>query len=595
MPPHPMRRKSGPVALMLLVGWTAPTHGQSTPLVDMKDLAPQEHRVGGFILTTPQFIQIDAVGAEPRDQGARDDDEPEAWPAAAWILDARTRQVIWDLRTAETTSSGKGIRRFSGLFRLPAGVYEAHYAAYVATWVSREGAGRGLISLRRKSRQVGDTWYRGPYVDDDSFRQFELRVTGAGRPARKRELTDAATRFAGSALVSLWPDTVGSYLRTAFELGRAADVELLALGELRGDDAFDHGWIINADSRTPVWRMESGRSRPAGGAGKNRMVHDTLHLPAGRYVAYFAGDDSHGPGAWNAVPPWDARFWGLTLWVRDAAARAAARRIDWAPVPAGQTIVSLIRIGNDALRSRGFTLRRALEVRIYAIGECSSLQREGDDYAWIVNATTRRRVWEMRCEDTQPAGGADKNRLFDGTVKLGPGSYRVYYRSDGSHSYARWNSPPPVESRYWGVSVFPASGKLDPRIVGPLQPDTIGVLAELVRVPDSRHWRRPFALAQPAAVRVYAIGEGVDGDMVDYGWIEDERSGSRVWEMKYAVTSEAGGASKNRLFEGTVQLPAGRYILHYQTDGSHAYGDWNADPPDEPEGWGISLRRDAGL
>ena len=49
----------------------------------------------------------------------------------------------------------------------------------------------------------------------------------------------------------------------------------------------------------------------------------------------------------------------------------------------------------------------------------------------------------MSVDNTEPAGGADKNRLFDGTLHLAPGSYLVYYRSDGSHSYDDWNAAPP--------------------------------------------------------------------------------------------------------------------------------------------------------
>jgi len=40
-----------------------------------------------------------------------------------------------------------------------------------------------------------------------------------------------------------------------------------------------------------------------------------------------------------------------------------------------------------------------------------------------------------------------------------------------------------------------------------------------------------------------------------------------------------------------LRLAAGRYVLHYRTDGSHAYRDWNGDPPDDPEGWGIAVLR----
>ena len=596
MAPFASRQSAAVLAAALLLGPATLAYGQSDSLVDIRDVAPEEHRVAGFVLTSPQFLQIDAVGAEPRGNDDHSwwnrEDERDVWPAAAWIIDTRTRGVVWDLRTATTTRDRKGIRRFSSVIRLPTGIYEAHFASYVANSVGR-GPG-GLISLGGKGRKVGDTYYRGPLVDDGSFEEFTLQVSGAGRRTRERELQDAARAYNATTIVSLRPKKPGTYERVAFELGRPAEVEVYAIGELRQDGVFDVGWIQNADTRKPVWRMEMANTEDAGGAHKNRMAHDTLHLGAGRYVAYFTSDASHGPVEWNAVPPSDPAFWGMTLRIADPAARAAVRQFDWAPVPEGQTIVSLIHMGDDELRSQGFTLRRALDVRIYALGECSDSKSEMNDYAWIMDAGTRRRVWEMRCADTEPAGGASKNRLFDGSIRLEAGRYMVYYKSDDSHSYAKWNDTPPVESGYWGVSLFPASGKLDPKVVAPFERDTSGIVAELVRVRDDRRSRRFFILEQPTTLRIHALGEGVGNDMVDYGWIEDEKTGARVWEMTYRATVEAGGASKNRLFDGTVRLPAGRYVLFYQTDGSHAYGKWNADPPDDPESWGITIRRNEG-
>ena len=103
--------------------------------------------------------------------------------------------------------------------------------------------------------------------------------------------------------------------------------------------------------------------------------------------------------------------------------------------------------------------------------------------------------------------------------------------------------------------------------------------------------RKRFTLATESDVRIYAIGESTGRDMADYGWIEDARTGRRVWEMTYRITQHAGGATKNRRFDGTVRLPAGEYVVRYETDGSHAFGDWNAAPPDDPEMWGITVYR----
>ncbi len=594
MPSRVILQRTILTAIALAVWHTPSLLAQST-LVDIRDLTPQEHRSAAFVLSAPQLLQVEATGAEPRRERDRDnwqwgdDQERTTWPAAAWILDVRTRAVVWDLRTAETERSRNGLRRFAGTIRLPAGVYEAHFGSYVATSTSYSGSFKDLISLRRDQRQ-GRVRYRGPYVDDGSYRDLGLVVRGTGRVAIDRDLDSASRAFTGSVVLSLLDAGPGVSERKAFELRRPADVEVYAIGELRKDGPFDYGWIQNADTRHRIWEMEYRHTDDAGGAHKNRMVRDTIRLPAGRYVAYFVSDDSHDPDQWNAVPPFDPDFWGMTLRVADPAARADVHSITWEPVPA-QTIVSLTGIGDDALRSAGFTLRGPMDVRVYALGEGSNPDGDMDDYAWIVNTTTRRRVWEMRYDDTEAAGGADKNRLYDGTLRLEAGTYLVYYKSDGSHSFGHWNAAPPAESAYWGVSVFPAGGRVDSSVVAPFQRSASDAIAEIVRVKSDKHKRELFTLDRPTTVRVYALGEADGGEMADYGWIEDAATGDTVWEMTYRSTTHAGGASKNRVFDGTVRLPAGRFVLHYDTDGSHAYGDWNDDPPDDPEGWGITVTR----
>jgi hypothetical protein len=355
------------------------------------------------------------------------------------------------------------------------------------------------------------------------------------------------------------------------------------------DEEFDYGWIMNADTRKRVWAMTYENTDPAGGAVKNRMVHETIRLTPGRYVAYFVSDDSHGPEEWNGVPATDPELWGLTLRIADPAVRATVRPYEYEPVPAGQTLASLTRIGDNARRSQGFTIKKPMDVRIYAIGESSG--DEMVDYGWITDATRHKRVWTMRYEDTEHAGGADKNRVYEGTLRLEPGSYMVNYTSDGSHSYNDWNSTPPVEERFWGVSVFPASGRLNQADVAPFERAPRGnLVAELVHMGDDEDARQTFQLARETELRVYALGEGSGDDMFDYGYIEDS-TGRIVWEMTYDETEPAGGASKNRVFEGVIKLRAGSYVLRYHSDGSHSYNDWNSDPPDDPDAWGVAVFR----
>jgi len=597
----PVRPNMKHVMIAMALAFPVAARGQSV-LVDIHDLTPREHRYEGFVLSAAGAVRIEAVGAEPAREwrGRRSnknwfegpEDERDVWPAACWILNARTREVVWDLRTARTNRSDDGLHHFDGSVNLPAGVYEVHYASFVATnfW-SDDGWSIGQM-LRGLSRRSRTERYGGPYVDDGAFRDFTIVVKGDGRAARDADLDEALRTFTGSAVAALRPAGPDSSDRYAFQLTRPTDFDVFAEGEMRRDGDFDYAWIMNVDTRQRVWTMSYRETEDAGGAHKNRLERATIHLPAGRYVAYFVTDDTHHPGEWNAVPPFDPELWGLTLRVADATARAAIKPFAYEPVPSGQTIVSLTGIGDDENRSEGFTLKQPLEVGIYALGE--GVNGDMVDYAWIVDMRTRHRVWTMNYDDTEHAGGADKNRLYQGTLKLDAGSYMVYYRSDGSHSAHEWNAARPPESRYWGVSIFPANGRLDRTVVAPYDRTAArggSVLAELVQMGDDERAHESFTLDRETNVQIYALGEGRDGDMFDYAWIEVQGSGRVVWEMTYRTTEFAGGARKNRVYDGTIRLPAGSYVLHYESDGSHSYEDWNDDPPDDPEAWGVTVRK----
>jgi CubicO group peptidase (beta-lactamase class C family) len=113
-------------------------------------------------------------------------------------------------------------------------------------------------------------------------------------------------------------------------------------------------------------------------------------------------------------------------------------------------------------------------------------------------------------------------------------------------------------------------------------------IAKISEVADNEDKVAEFTLARETSVRVFAQGEGSGGQMFDYGWIENAETGKAVWEMKAAETTHAGGAEKNRKVDAAVSLPAGRYRLHYKSDDSHSFDNWNATPP-EINFWGIAL------
>src|SRR4029077_1011548 len=123
------------------------------------------------------------------------------------------------------------------------------------------------------------------------------------------------------------------------------------------------------------------------------------------------------------------------------AAGVSLKPVAYEPVPAAATILALTKIGDGESRSRGFTLARAMDVRVYALGE----GRPGRmvDYGWITDAATRQTVWDMRTADTESAGGDAKTRLFDRVIHLEKGDYVVHYVSDDSHAYGEWNAAAP--------------------------------------------------------------------------------------------------------------------------------------------------------
>jgi Putative zinc-finger len=249
----------------------------------------------------------------------------------------------------------------------------------------------------------------------------------------------------------------------------------------------------------------------------------------------------------------------------------------------------LLNVGDDELRQAGFSLQGSIPLRVHAVGEGSDGQMY--DYAWITNARTHEPVWIMEYGETNPAGGASKNREVDRTLKLDAGDYILYYSTDGSHSADGWNSSPPRNPDLWGVTLSVVN-KSDLRKVREFDPaNNKSALVSLVGAGDDAHLASEFALDKEAEVRVYAIGEGIGGEMYDYGWIEDARSHSVVWQMEYAETQSAGGAEKNRMVNRTVRLPAGRYVVHYVSDDSHSFDDWNDSPPRDPANYGITVSR----
>ena len=100
---------------------------------------------------------------------------------------------------------------------------------------------------------------------------------------------------------------------------------------------------------------------------------------------------------------------------------------------------------------------------------------------------------------------------------------------------------------------------------------------------------RAFELDREAKLHIQAVGEITFSSQYDYGWIERVDDGDIVWEMLLDNTQPAGGAERNRRFDGVVTLSPGRYVARFITDASHHYGFFGDEAPDDPEAWGITV------
>jgi hypothetical protein len=199
----------------------------------------------------------------------------------------------------------------------------------------------------------------------------------------------------------------------------------------------------------------------------------------------------------------------------------------------------------------------------------------------------------MDVDRTMPAGGAEKNRYLDEIIRLPRGSYVVTYTTDDSHAYNDWNDDPPFDQENYGITVMGVGPGYSSSVVGKnVESRDKGILAQLVRIRDEADASERFTLDRTTRLRVYAVGEGQNREMFDYGWIENAKTGAIVWEMTYSMTMHAGGGRKNRSVNTTVVLERGEYVLRYRSDDSHSYGDWNVDPPEDAMYWGITVYRD---
>ena len=557
--------------------------------------------------------------------------ESEASPspplaAYGWILDQSTREVVWSMDEARTIRRGRGLTaEVSDSITLDAGQYEVYFTSY--------GNQPGDRSRRSFFESI-----RGEYDwrSDARYWHFVLNIVdGKDTDARAvHRNDDEARRIPGQTV--LWSSgpvesrTSEQYL---FEVKNDTKIQIRSAGEF-SSDANDRGKVENVVDGEIVWELTRSNSKPAGGLEQNRLAVSEVELEPGIYLASYETDATHAYRDWRGNPPYDPYSWGLSLSLSNSAEGISA----FDPWADRTPVVAMMPAENDAFKATTFSIEQSEQIMIYAMGEIKRNDRY--DYAWIElmsgsienepfderrGPNSEATVWEMQFDDSEPAGGHYSNRKTIAFLDLSPGTYTLFYRTDESHAYEDWRNGEPEHGERWGVALFMLNPQIeDVRIVqqldldyrdeegrAPEPPEAIAseeiteveappvplpldeqlVLVSMNRLGNNENRKAVLELDEPASLRVIAAGEiTLSGNRYDYGSIERADTGEVVWELTRENSHPGGGDDGNRYYDGVIDFEAGEYIVRFETDGTHAYGNFDI-PPAMPDAWGITIAR----
>ena len=553
-------------------------HAQGSYRIEVSSLQPDELAVVAFRVTRDVTAQLEAVGGRHKHS-----DQMFAYP---WILNAETREVVWSMDDESELSNTRNpyLKEIKKDLEMKPGTYEVYYFAGRPRFYGENIQIEGIGDLKELLKDLLGSDER--YSDRELAEKCYLRLN-----SEAGVIETIAPPGPPKAAIEMVHPKDNEYRRMGFSLTRPVELEICAAGEYSelSEVMVDWGWITSAANMERVWEMDRWNSEWGGGADKNRISRETVTLPAGDYLACYVTDDSHSYRVWNDIPPYDPEAWGLRIRAVKPADAGFIRLIT-IEIPE-KPIIQLTDVCDNELLSKGFRLQTPADVHVYAIGEYDRYGDRMADYGWITDAKTGDRVWVMDGQNTQFAGGAAKNRMFDGVITLDGGEYIVHYVTDGSHSHCDWNASPPYDQDRYGITVSLRGKQAQQNVATVFEPPAgpAGALVAISCVHDDERRNARFTLEKVTRVRIHAVGEGDEDEMYDYGWIENTADGSVVWEMTYRKTTPAGGAAKNRLVEQTILLDKGSYAAYYVTDGSHSCNDWNADPPNDPFSWGIVI------
>ena len=208
-----------------------------------------------------------------------------------------------------------------------------------------------------------------------------------------------------------------------------------------------YAWILKHLELHPTWEMSSANLE----AGEGLLVHvkaDTFTLTPGRYDVFFA---TYGPEI-RSIPAWRSDWSNWLLVLSTVTEDAPVRTTAAVPPEQPRAMWKSGPLGRDERAEQLFEVREATSVEVLAVGQSGrSSAHPSQDFAWIEQATTGTRVWQLTEDNSEHAGGYEANRLFAGSVTITPGIYRAVVRTGSRHAYDDWAANPPYNPESWGV------------------------------------------------------------------------------------------------------------------------------------------------
>jgi hypothetical protein len=540
-----MKTPTGALLTAVIVLALNSAAADAEPFLTIEDPRPFGLESIGFELPRDAEIQIDAVGLLPR--------YSDDLVVYAWILDSETRRPVWVMEEEDTdrVDRSRVLRRAERTVDLHAGRYELYFFTGLRS-PSIHVDLSGLKGLQRKLdkelRHLRHYDWDDDDDDDDRYeRRYEYEDRDDDRDDERRQYRYQREWEYDSDRDDDDDDDRYSRSRRDYERDRDDD-----WGDDRDDWDDDDIVIYHGGGKKRIWSSH-------GDWDVEELIEDYIE---DCYVKISAEDLSGS----------SVRQFEVTGGLDDALIRHTG-------------------LGDSEFVKTGFRLSRPTDLRIVSVFEYPRKSDGPADFGWIVDATTRERVWHPRARDTRRAGGGRKNRRYDEQLQLPAGEYILYFGTDDSHSFEEWNVAPPWDPFNWGIAVLPGDDFDRSAFTITEAPERGKPLLRYDRAEDYDLFEQPFRLTRDGTLLIFALGEYDDSDdqFVDHGWIADANSGRPVWSMTHRNTMPGGGADKNRMFDGTVELEAGDYIAFYVTDDSHSYESWNSATPFLPKAWGMTV------